>query len=191
VGQFSVQIPGQYSVQINTHPLLGAEIVSRIPRLEEVANNIMYQHKNFDGSGFPRDNTKGPAIPVGSRILRAVVDFDRHLSADWSETAAIEALRKSRDFYDPAVLDALEATRENDSDSRTRRVRFSELVDSMTIQENVTTSTGLLLVCSGQPVTAMIRQHLKKFAESGALVQAILVSDRAEQPAPEATANVA
>ena len=37
----------------------GSELLANIPRLEGVANIVLYQNKNFDGTGFPVDSTKG------------------------------------------------------------------------------------------------------------------------------------
>ncbi|WP_315983153.1 HD domain-containing phosphohydrolase [Aliamphritea spongicola] len=37
------------------HSEVGYKLVSKIPRLEDVALAIRYQNKGFDGSGFPED----------------------------------------------------------------------------------------------------------------------------------------
>ncbi len=59
-------------------PKVGADLLSHIPRLESVAQIILYQHKNFDGTGFPFDAVAGEDIPVGARILRVLHDLLRH-----------------------------------------------------------------------------------------------------------------
>src|SRR5262249_9949077 len=40
------------------HALLGADLIGRIPRLGRVAKIILYQNKNYDGTGFPVDDVK-------------------------------------------------------------------------------------------------------------------------------------
>ncbi len=53
------------------HPLLGADLIEQIPRLQRVAKIVLYQNKAFDGSGFPIDDIKGEQLPRrGPRSLR-------------------------------------------------------------------------------------------------------------------------
>src|SRR5207302_9411083 len=45
-------------------PEIGARLLAHIPRLESVSKIILYQDKNYDGSGFPADAVAGEDIPV-------------------------------------------------------------------------------------------------------------------------------
>lgn len=60
---------------VQTHPLRGFEIVSRVRGLEEVALMVRHHHERFDGKGYP-DGLAGGAIPVGARILAVAEAFD-------------------------------------------------------------------------------------------------------------------
>ena len=53
---------------MRAHPVVGAELVSRVEGLEPAVAWIRHSHENWDGSGYP-DGLAGEAIPVGSRIL--------------------------------------------------------------------------------------------------------------------------
>ena len=44
-------------------PQIGYNLLSHIPRLESVAAVVLYQNKNFDGTGFPADKIAGEEIP--------------------------------------------------------------------------------------------------------------------------------
>ena len=46
----------------NQCPFLAADLVAKIPRMEEIGQAIQYQAKNFDGSGIPVDGVKGGVI---------------------------------------------------------------------------------------------------------------------------------
>jgi response regulator RpfG family c-di-GMP phosphodiesterase len=37
-----------------------------------VAEIVLYQNKNFDGSGFPFNGVVGSAIPFGARLFRVL-----------------------------------------------------------------------------------------------------------------------
>ena len=69
-------------------PQIGHNLLSHIPRLESVAAVVLYQNKNFDGTGFPSDKTAGEDIPIGARILRVLQDLLEYESAQASKDKA-------------------------------------------------------------------------------------------------------
>ena len=158
------------------HPLLSAELVTQIPRMEGVADILLYQHKHFDGSGFPRDDRKGESIPIGARILHVVLDFDNLKAQGWSDVAIYEQLSGQTGHFDPNVLRALHECMDESSAANIIRIPATELKDGMKICDDVKTSDGVLLVCQGQEVTAALRKHLLKFVDSGALDDNVLVT---------------
>ena len=60
---------------MRSHSVRGAEIVSRIPRLDAVARAVRHVHERWDGSGYP-DGLCGDEIPVESRIIAACDAYD-------------------------------------------------------------------------------------------------------------------
>jgi response regulator RpfG family c-di-GMP phosphodiesterase len=158
------------------HPLLGAELISRIPRLARVANIILYQNKNFDGSGFPLDDVKGDHIPVEARILRTALAFTELSAQDWSDAAIQEKLEASSGMFDPAVLAALAKTADYSKNAHVVRVLPSEITIGMVLQEDVKSDQGVMLICRGQEVTTAILKHLLRFEQAGALTKRLLVA---------------
>jgi len=55
---------------IDRVPRTGADLRAHIPRLEGVARAVLYQGKNYDGTGFPTDAVAAGEIPMGARVLR-------------------------------------------------------------------------------------------------------------------------
>ena len=105
-------------------PAIGGSLLGQIPRMEEVARIITYQHKRFDGSGFPHDSVAGPAIPLGARMLRALGDLAEIERGGKSRTSALEQMRARPSWYDPQILEALsspviEATIEQNAPAKT------------------------------------------------------------------------
>lgn len=167
------------------HPLLGADLISRIPRLDRVGNIILYQNKSYDGTGFPIDDVKKDKIPLEARILHVVLLDDDLRRQGWSDAAIIDNLKKRGDKVDPAVLAALIKSTDLSGSAEVVRLLASELELGMVVQEDIKTDQGVMLLCHGQEVTTAIREHLVKFQKMGALTKRILV---AKAPKAEAGA---
>jgi response regulator RpfG family c-di-GMP phosphodiesterase len=89
------------------HPAKAKELISKVPRLEDIAIIIGYQAKRFDGGGTPDDAIKGEAIPVESRILKLAIDYDTLRSNRLSVADALTELQRRKGWYDPNVLNGL------------------------------------------------------------------------------------
>lgn len=86
------------------YPEIGYHLIKNIPRLEKVARIILYQEKHYDGSGFPHDDVRGEAIPLGARILKIVLDFDKLISPNTPLKAILHTLQGRSRRYDPRIL---------------------------------------------------------------------------------------
>jgi response regulator RpfG family c-di-GMP phosphodiesterase len=80
------------------------KLICHIPRLQEVANYVLYQGKNIDGSGFPHDDKAGNDIPIGARIVRILSDLALSVEKgeDLDDTLAL--MRTYNTFYDQKLL---------------------------------------------------------------------------------------
>ncbi len=90
------------------HPRLGSDLLANIPRMEELAKVIAYQDKHYDGSGAPPDDVAGESIPLGSRILKAALDFDVLQQQGLSRSKALKTMAQRKGWYDPLVLSRME-----------------------------------------------------------------------------------
>ena len=84
-----------------------ADLVQPIPRLEAVALIIRHLGRGFDGTGSPEGSLAGEDLPLGSRILRTLLDFNAVEARVKSREVALEHLRLQGERYDPQVLAAL------------------------------------------------------------------------------------
>jgi response regulator RpfG family c-di-GMP phosphodiesterase len=158
------------------HPLLGAELIGRIPRLGRVANIILYQNKNYDGTGFPLDDVAKDEIPLEARVLHAVLLHDELRQQGRSEAAILDKLKRTPNQVDPRVLEALVKAADLSDTADVIRVLPSELVLGMVVQEDIHTDQGVMLLCHGQEVTPAIREHLVTFQNLGSLTKRVLVA---------------
>ena len=160
---------------LNFHPLIAADLLKHIPRLEQVREIITYQDKRFDGGGIPRDTRQGEAIPLGARILKVVLDLDALEASGMSKSNAIAQLKQRSGWYDPDILAVLEAVLWIEARYEVRQVPSQGLVDGMILDDDVYTRDGTLLVSKGQEITYLLRKRLHAFAETIGLKEPLRV----------------
>lgn len=153
----------------------GAHLISKIPRLEDIAHSIQYQGKNYDGSGIPNDNVSGEDVPMGSRILKIVSDYDIYQSRELTSDQCLSRLEANKSWYDPVVLNAFRAVFGIEAKAESASFRIKELQESMVFAEDVYTNTGLLVVGNGQEASLMIIERLVMFARSNRIADSVLV----------------
>lgn len=157
------------------HAAIGADILTKIPRMEGVAQAIRYQEKNYDGSGFPKDRVKADKIPKGARLLKVVLDFDALEATGARPVEALARLKQQAERYDPQVLAAFEKTMQRDMASTIAVVEIMKLTDSMVLAEDVITSADTLLIAKGQEMTLSARRHLQNFKDKGLIGDSVSV----------------
>lgn len=154
----------------HAHPQIGHDLIARIPRLDPVATIIAYQEKRYDGSGIPRDDRCGEEIPIGARILKVALDFDRLVSRRLETVEAFAAIEaKGEDWYDPAVIKALKAVLAEEIKYQVKSVAIEELSPGMILAQNVTSSTGMALIAEGQEVSPYLCKRVQNLASRGAV----------------------
>ena len=148
-------------------PQIGSRLLSRIPRLENVARIILYQDKNYDGSGFPDDKVAEDQIPMGARVIRILNDL-AHLSAsEMSKYKLLKIMKERRGSYDPALLEQLfplfvspHAASQVDSENAeavpVRRLRVGDKVVA-----NVETQDGKVIVAAGNRVSPTFMEKIE------------------------------
>jgi response regulator RpfG family c-di-GMP phosphodiesterase len=157
----------------------GASLLEKIPRLGNVAEIVRYQHKNFDGSGFPNDGVSGDAIPIGARILRVLNDL-LDAEAHNPRMQAFARLRNANGLYDPKVLEAIAACYDVYLDKPSTAVAaisvtVSELKVGAVFTEDVRTKEGTLLVTANTRLSPALLQKLRNFHELTGLEEPLFI----------------
>jgi response regulator RpfG family c-di-GMP phosphodiesterase len=167
----------------NDIPLVGSSLLAQIPRLENVARIVLYQHKNFDGSGFPNDDVAGETIPLGARMLRLLVDLAQLQSGGLQRPAALEQLRARAGCYDPRLLQALQpgpgaaATAPAKTQLAVAAIVFADLRIGHILRGNLETKDNILLVTAGNKITPMLMHRLRNFASLYGIHEPIFVEE--------------
>lgn len=146
------------------HPQTGAEMVANIPRMEEVAKIIAYQEKNYDGSGVPEDDVSQEDIPLGSRIIKLLLDFDALVSSGDSKGMALDRLRKTPSHYDPAIITTFDMVLGEEAKYDVREVKIIDLEEGMILAEDIVdASEKKRLLAKGQELSKTLIMSVRSY----------------------------
>ncbi|WP_029895919.1 HD domain-containing phosphohydrolase [Desulfohalovibrio reitneri] len=156
------------------YPEVSGKLISHIPRLENVAQIARYAEKNYDGSGIPEDGVAGDSIPLGSRIVKTLMDYDRALSetaepaktGDRERAAVVEKMRGDP-RYDPKVLESLQAALDEEKPYRIREVPLSDLKVGMILGEDLYSERKgqkTKIMAQGHEINAMGLEYIQSYA---------------------------
>lgn len=157
------------------HPMIAADLLGHIPRLDHVRENILYQEKHYDGEGAPIGGKSGQDIPLGGRILKILVDYDQLENSGKSTERALTILRGREGWYDPLILDVLEKVLSRKSGYELREITVEQLQNGMILAEDVQSLKGLLLMAQGQEVSQVLILGLQTYSGIGGVREPIKV----------------
>jgi len=113
---------GEWQI-MRQHPVVGAEILRPVERMETVARLVRHHQERWDGSGYP-DGLQGDAIPLGARILAVVdaystiVDDRAYTRARTADEALTELRRCAATQFDPTLVETFcRVALEDDTDA--------------------------------------------------------------------------
>ncbi len=160
------------------HAEVAARLVANIPRMGGVAKAIAYQEKNFDGGGFPADAVRGKEIPLGARILRVLLDFDRLVAAGQAKADAYKQLRQAAGVYDPDVLAALGEALGEEGRYVIVPMAVKNLRDNMILAEDMFVMRGgkpVKVLPKGYALSSVALAHITKLAHYETVTDPVMV----------------
>jgi response regulator RpfG family c-di-GMP phosphodiesterase len=161
---------------LQTHPQIGHDLIERIPRLGEVAEMIAYQEKLFNGAGSPPNGKRGYGIPLGSRLLKLALDFDKLSEAKVEDIDAVREIKRREGWYDEAVVEALcHVVKNREVQYDAEYVNVSDLRVHMILADDIMSTSGVLLIAKGQDITISLRLRLENFLARGGIQEPIKV----------------
>jgi len=154
------------------HPEVGADILSKIKRLAALSDIVLHQNENLDGSGTP-NRLAGIDIPLGSRIVRVVRDYDYMVAGNQNpekispHSAKKWLADKSKKLYDQKVvrafLEVLKSRPEDDSYGGSYCVGIEELKIDDVVKKDFTLINGNVMIKEGQVITQQIIARLHEY----------------------------
>lgn len=149
--------------QFLTHPAFGARLIGKIPRMTGVTAIVAHQEKHYEGGGVPKEAAAGEDIPLGARILKAVVDFDILLANGVAKAEAITKLERRKGVYDPKIVAALAEVVNEQARYALNKVHLHALAPGMILAEDLYGQRGgetLLLMAKGRELNETVIEFL-------------------------------
>lgn len=164
---------------LDSVPAIGHELLSHIPRLENVAKIILYQNKCFNGDGFPADEVSGNDIPVGSRILKIAGDYQALRASGLSQVESHNRMKAIEGLYDPVILSAfgkkcLVAATHGEKEQFVG-ISLKELTQGVRLASPIMTSEGRMLVSAGSIISNALLVRLRRYAANSGIKEPIEV----------------
>ncbi|HQF40643.1 MAG TPA: HD domain-containing phosphohydrolase, partial [Opitutaceae bacterium] len=154
-------------------PEVGYNLVSSIPRFANIAQMILYQAKDFTGTGVPADAVAGEEIPLGARMLRILNDrLTLELEGIVKQNALI-ALRERRGSYDPALVEkCFECFPTFLSNALSSEIpvvyrHLDQLAPGQVLVSEIKLANNVVLVAAGERLTKMVIQRIRNAATIG------------------------
>jgi response regulator RpfG family c-di-GMP phosphodiesterase len=163
----------EQAVQFKRHTLNAERILLPLKPLARVAAILRSHNERLDGLGYP-DGLKGDAIPIESKVLHVVKDYDallRKLILAEALTPA-EAVRYLSDHagsrYDAGVVAAflkiVRVTKQGDN-LRELRVSVAGLTPGMLVTRDLVNEHGVLMVPRGRKLDQHAINTLQRLAD--------------------------
>ncbi|MEE8273507.1 MAG: HD domain-containing phosphohydrolase [Alphaproteobacteria bacterium] len=164
-------------------PEISRNLISNIPRMENISKMIYYQQKGYDGSGFPMDTVSGDDIPLGARILRILNDLAG--VTEIPNRAAFGELETRGGIYDPNVLRIVRSCFVDEkilqdgviSEKSVARVLAANLQAGSRLVSNIETEDGLLVLAAGSQISQAQIERLRNLQRVRSIKEPIYIQE--------------
>jgi DNA-binding response OmpR family regulator len=141
------------------HPQTAARLLSKIPRLEVVAE-IVRRQQEPDTEPFVIEEAR-----PGAHILHLAMEMDRKIYRGLGSNSALAELRVSHRF-DDRLLDALDTYSPAPTEFEMRRLRSRDLRTGMILEKDFLGNGNMLILKKGTILTETWIERLENFAKA-------------------------
>lgn len=177
-------------------PEVSRDLIANIPRLEAVSKTVYYQHKNFDGSGFPEDDVSGEDIAIEARILRILNDLADLVDIcssqpPYAEEIAALGLHVGR--YDPIIAASVQAFFASEQSGlaepeprQALEIQLEDIHPGDILMSDIKTDQGVLVLASGYEISPVLKEKMKNFKsldQANQSIKVLRLKSATKQPA--------
>ncbi len=168
------ELPEEHEYIYNSHPSVGKSLLINIPRLENIAEAIYYQFSSFTSEDELAKS--GEALPLISRILKVLNDFDNYVTSGLSFEDAYDKLKEHEEQYDPNVLIALDASIAGVYQNLSLiTVAVKDVEPGVVAASDIKDKNGFVLITKGAEITEMLKMKLMNYVKMGSVNETIKV----------------
>ncbi len=147
------------------HPVVGAKLIGRIPRLEHVAAMIGNQMLCWDQYDEEPGIRLTKEESIGAQILKAAMDHDALRLQGIGHIEALRNMERRQGVYNPEILKILAQFEGETQQIRIMTLNFEDIVPGMVADEDILAKNGALIIPRGQEITWAAIQGLTNFLE--------------------------
>ncbi len=155
------------------HAALAKDLVSRIPRLEAVAEMVGGQLEPTGVTFHGKPASWEPGA-LGAELLRLALAFDRQTARGDAPDVVWRALRDAK-THPKVFIDALEGVEVQAVERVQASVPAAQLAVGMVLDEDALNTAGMVVAAKGTELNATIVQRLHNFAEGVGLQEPLRV----------------
>ena len=162
------------SEQYKSHCIKGADLLTPLSSLHYTAKLIRHQNENVDGTGYP-SGFKDKEIPLGSRLLRIVVDYQQlihglYLQHPYSAQDSLDYMGKfSGKRYDSILLSLYKKFIQQlsffEGKQSDRLYKLNALHSGLIVSRDVFNLDGILLISKGSVLNTTTIRKLHELAK--------------------------
>ncbi len=160
-------------IKFDAHPAVAWEMLSRIPRMEAIAQIILNQN-NRDPHVDARNSEEKRVIEFGIQLLQVGVAFEQYLGRGINPAEAASRVRASLKGCDAAIFQYLDDLVPS-TPMQARACDVSGLAVGMIIQQDICNRVGLLIVPKGHELTYRWIERLKGLSNLGVIESRVKV----------------
>lgn len=147
-------------VEVARLPLLALRVLGTLPRLDEIRAILTHLNDRYDAAASPAIEEHHP---LGARLLRAVLDFDRLRSGGMNDADCLATMRGRADRYDPDVLVDLARVAHSEAPDSSCEMRLRDVPVGMIFASDVRMEDGTLLIARGQESTEGLLERIERY----------------------------
>jgi response regulator RpfG family c-di-GMP phosphodiesterase len=152
-----------------------SNLLAKVWGADNISKIVNHLYENFDGTGVPRGD-RGWQIPLGSRILRVLLDFeDLIVFKKIPQVKALEEIDHDRSrVYDPTVICLFDQFL-GYSNNREKRIEVKDLIVGKVVSRNIFTTSGNKIVGAGTTITQEKLDRLLNIIDSDPILGHIYI----------------
>lgn len=168
------RLSAEEQARYDTHAGVAAQLLSNIPRLEAVARMIANQDSAPPHSSAGVELKNDP-VALGAQILRVAIAYDQLLSSGTGHQESLTHLLSQNKQFAASVVNALANLHLETQRMEARKCLVAELECDMVLQEDVRTTTGMLLVAKGTQISYALLARMRNFLRRDPISATVLV----------------
>lgn len=171
---YGQELTAEESVMMSGLPQVTDRLLAHIPRLDEI-RAVLLRVAHLAEAPHPIHDDATPAVRTASQLLELALRFTQIESRGESAEAALGKLRARVAWYEPAMLDALQALRCGDGAIvALHEIPVAFLQAGMTLGEALHMASGQLLAPQGYVVTESFVQRCRN-TQPGTIAEPVRV----------------